>query len=304
MRRRPGAGFRGAGQAGPPAGPQGDAPTRRRLLGAALAALSAPPAVRAEEPITLGLTPVFLDSDLALLNAIEGDLSNRLGVAVTLVKRRTYQEILAMLLAGQVTAAWICGFPFVRFRRQLSLLAVPVYKGAPLYEAYFIAASEVPGAELVDFRGRTHAFSDPDSNSGWLVTRHLLAGLGTTPDGFFGRTFFTYGHRNVVRAEAAGLADCGSVDGYVWDVLAEREPALAGKTRTVFRSAPMGFPPIACLSTRRSTRPVAALGAALTGLSGDAAGRRILDLLRLDGFVGADPGLYDSIADRFRSLPS
>ena len=277
---------------------------RRRVMGGALAALAAPRIARAIEPIALGLTPVFLDSDLALLKAVERELSLRTGVAVTLVKRRTYQEILAMLLAGQVTAAWICGFPFIRYRQQLSILAVPVYKGEPLYEAYFIAPKGEGGVALPDFRGKAHAFSDPDSNSGWLVTRHLLAELDTSPEAFFSRTFFTYGHRNVVRAVAAGLAESGSVDGYVWDVLAEREPALTSQTRVVLRSAAMGFPPIACLSARRNASSVQALGEALAGLSQDAGGQEVLRLLSLDGFTAADPSLYDSIAAMFQSLPS
>lgn len=277
---------------------------RRAVLGGALATLAAPRIARALEPVALGLTPVFVDSDLVLLNAIERELSRRTGAPVTLIKRRTYQEILAMLLAGQVTAAWICGFPFVRFRQQLSLLAVPVYKGRPLYQAYFIAPDGASGISLLDFRAKAHAFSDPDSNSGWLVTRHLLAELGTSPEAFFSRSFFTYGHRNVVRAVAAGLADSGSVDGYVWDVLAEREPALAGQTRVVLRSPPMGFPPIACLSARQTAPSVIALGEALTSLHQDRAGKEVLGLLHLDGFTTENPDLYDSIATMFHSLPA
>ncbi len=277
---------------------------RRGLMGGAIAALSAPTVARAAEPIILGLTPVFLDSDLVLLKAMERELSARAGVSVTLVKRRTYQEILAMLLAGQVTAAWICGFPFIRYRQQLSIVTTPVYRGQPLYQAYFIAGTTAPGAALQDFRGKTHAFSDPDSNSGWLVTRHLLAEIDTDPQAFFSRTFFTYGHRNVVRAVAAGLADSGSVDGYVWDVLAERETSLAGQTRVVLRSIPMGFPPIACLSTRKNTPSVQALQAALNSLSNDAEGRTVLGLLCLDGFTTVDASLYDSIAAMYHDLPT
>jgi hypothetical protein len=49
------------------------------------------------------------------------------------------------------------------------------------------------------------------------------------------RIFFTYGHRNVVRAIASGLADSGSIDGYVWDVMSQREPQLVAKTRVITR---------------------------------------------------------------------
>ena len=102
----------------------------------------------------------------------------------------------------------------------------------------------------------------------------------------------------------AGLADSGSVDGYVWDVLAEREPALASQTRVVLRSPLMGFPPIACLSTRQTSPSVIALGEALTSLHQDQAGKDVLGLLRLDGFTTESPGLYDSIATMFDGLPA
>jgi phosphonate transport system substrate-binding protein len=279
---------------------------RRSVLGGAAsllaASLAAPRPAGAAEMVTLGLTPVVVESDLVLLAAMEKELSARIGAPVGLVKRRTYQEIMALLLAGQVTAAWICGFPFIRHWDQLSILAAPLYQGAPLYRSYFIAPADAPGAVWQDFRGRMHAFSDPDSNSGWLVTTHMLAMAGTTPEAFFSRTFFTYGHRNVVRAVAAGLADCGSVDGYVWDVLAEREPELTARTRVVRRSELLGFPPIACLTARLAHPSVQALGAALAGLPQDAAGREVLGMLKLDGFARVDASVYDSIAAKWRDL--
>ena len=58
--------------------------------------------------------------------------------------------------------------------------------------------------------------------------------------------FFTYGHRNVVRAVASGLAQSGSVDGYVWEVMREIEADLTARTEIVQRSEWLAFPPIAC----------------------------------------------------------
>ena len=62
------------------------------------------------------------------------------------------------------------------------------------------------------------------------------------PPSSFADFFFTYGHRNVVRAVASGLAESGSIDGYVWDVMSEREPDLIAKTRVIYRSEQLGFP--------------------------------------------------------------
>ena len=216
----------------------------RRTLLTAAAALATPPAL-ASRTVTLGLTPVFLDSDIVLVGQIERHISARLGRPVQVVKRRTYREVTSLLVAGQLDAAWICGYPFVQHRNALDILAVPLYRGEPFYRAYLIARQDRGAGTLAELRGDIHAFSDPDSNSGFLVTSAMLADLGTAPGAFFARSFFTYGHRNVIRAVAAGLAQSGSVDGYVWDVMADIEPALVGATRIVQASAPMGFPPFA-----------------------------------------------------------
>jgi len=269
---------------------------RRALaLSGVAGVLAAPRALRAAPSVTFGLTPVFLDSDIQLIAQLESYLSEQLARRVSLVKRRTYQEITSLLLAAQLDAAWICGFPFVQHPQSLRILAVPVYQGAPLYRSYLIAAANRPApARLADLRGDTHAFSDPDSNSGYLVTRAQLALMNTEPGSFFHRSFFTYGHRNVIRAVAAGLAQSGSVDGYVWDVIAAIEPKLAAPTRIVARSDPMGFPPVVA-SLATSPGVAAGITAALLAMPQDPLGRSILATLQLDGFTKTPPGHFDSI---------
>ena len=108
---------------------------------------------------------------------------------------------------------------------------MPVWNGRPLYQSYLIADAGRNATSIDALAGDIHAFSDPDSNSGYLVTAAELAGKGYKPERFFRQVFFTYGHRNVVRAVASGLAQSGSVDGYVYEVLREVEPALVGATR-------------------------------------------------------------------------
>ena len=158
-----------------------------------------------------------------------------------------------MLLSGQLDAAWVCDDPYVQHEDQFALLAVPLYRHEPLYQTYVIVSEESKAQSFDDIRGTVHAFSDPDSTSGFLVTRSLLALRHTTPAQFFRTFFFTYGHRNVVRAVATGLAESGSIDGYVWDVMREREPELINKTRVVYTSEKLGFPPIVGLKSAQET---------------------------------------------------
>ncbi len=248
--------------------------------------------------IRFGLTPVFLTSDLELLDRFQTYLQRATGFPVSLITRRTYQEITALLIAGQLDAAWICGFPLVVHRSELQLVAVPLWHRQPLYQSYIIVDRNRDAQSLDDLKGDIHAFSDPDSNSGFLVTCAALVEMKQRPESFFSRSFYTYGHRNVIRAVASGLAGSGSVDGYVYDVVAENEPALTAQTRVLRASEWLGFPPIAAPHVPANAARLASFISALLKIGDDPDGRIVLDMLRLDGFALESISLFDAIATK------
>lgn len=274
---------------------------RRALLGGAAATLIAGTA-GARPIFRLGLTPVFLDNDAAVIDGLRLALSRGMGRDIELVQRRTYQEITGLLLERSVDAAWLCGYPYLQHADVLGLVAVPVWRGGPRYQSYLIVADDDTAAGLTDLRGGTHAFSDPDSNSGYLVTATDLLRMGERAETFFSRSIFTFGHRNVVRAVADGLVRSGSVDGYVWETLMTIEPALARRTRVISTSEWLGFPPICARRDSIGSEPVQALQAALIGLGETEAGRLALSVLQLDGFQQASDALFDGIAARIADL--
>jgi phosphonate transport system substrate-binding protein len=250
----------------------------------------------ASDSIRFGLTPVFLTNDLELLGRLQSYLQRATGHSVELITRRTYQEITTLLTTGQLDAAWICGFPYVAHRAELQLVAVPLWHRKPLYQSYLIVDRDRKGSGILDLRGDIHAFSDPDSNSGFLVTRAALAERGLKPETFFAKTFFTYGHRDVIRAVASGLAGSGSVDGYIYDVVAEIDPDLTRDTRVLTASEWLGFPPIAAPKIPIDQVRLNVFTKALWEMDGDEEGRAVLKMLRLDGFGAEDTASFDAIA--------
>ena len=270
---------------------------------AATMAMSLPLPARAAAPFRLGLTPVFLDNDALTIDRLRSSVSAAMGESAVLIQRRTYQEITAMLLDGSVDAAWICGFPYLQHQDRLTLIGVPQWRGRPLYQSYLITDASDTAKSLSDLKGGTHAFSDPDSNSGYLVTASDLARAGSTPMEFFARTIYTYGHRNVVRSVAGGLTRSGSVDGYVWETLAQVEPSLTRHTRVVARSEWMGFPPFAARKDRATSESVRRFATVLKSLDASDVGREVLELLHLDKIVEGEESLFDSIKLRMADLP-
>ncbi len=270
----------------------------RMSTGAAAASLA--PGALAASPeagtIHFGLTPVLVTSDLNLLDLLQSYLESTTGHEVELVTRRTYQEISALLISSQLDGAWICSPPFLTYQAELELLAVPVWNGKPLYRSYLIADARREASSIEDLAGDIHAFSDPDSNSGFVATAAELAAKGIKPERFFRQIFFTYGHENVVRAVASGLAQSGSVDGYVYEVLKEVEPGLTGATRVVRASPWFGFPPIAGPLAAVGTAKRDRLRSALLTMHEDREGQKLLKALRLDRLADEPPSLFDSVA--------
>jgi len=272
---------------------------RRRYLagvcGAAAAAVSLPG--WGADRLRIGLTPVILADQVAFLSRWSRYLGARLGVAVEFVARESYQSVLDLLFSDQVDAAWICGYPYIRYEADLSLLAVPLYRGQPVYQAYLIRSSAAPSAPLItgwgDLRHRVLAYSDPLSNSGWLVAQAQLAKAGVMPRELK-RAFFAHSHRNVAEAVAAGLAHAGSIDGYVWETMRSQKMPAVAKTEVVWKSDAFGFPP---LVTRRRSPPASteSLRQALLGMAEDKVGMDLLASLNLSGFTAGSHTLFESI---------
>ncbi len=273
--------------------------TRRTMLGTLAAWPWVTPRARESEPLRIGVTAVILADQAAFLARWAEYLRARTGSAVQFVVREEYQPVLEKLLVRELDAAWICGFPYVRHRGELQLLAAPMFRGRPLYQAYLIRTRGQAAVNgWADLRGRVLAMSDPLSNSGWLVARAQLYAAGLAEQDLR-RGFFAHGHRNVAEAVAVGLADAGSIDGYVWETMHARGLDAARGTEVVWRSPWFGFPPIVAPSGREPT----ALRDALLAMGNDAAARPLLDALNLDGFTAATPALYDSIRELARGVP-
>jgi phosphonate transport system substrate-binding protein len=251
-------------------------------------------------PLRIGLTPVFLDDQSAFLNTWRSYLEQHLKRPVVFTQRGSYREIMDLLRDGKLDFAWLCGYPYIRNRDHFRLVAVPLYRGVPLYHSYLIVpATDTKTRTLTDLSNKIFAFSDPDSNSGHLYPEYLLAKQNLQPASFFAKNFYTWSHRKVVEAVASGLAQGGAVDGYVWDTLSRTHPEITARTRIVTESPEFGFPPIVA-SARVSMRDTGNFQKVLFNMGHDDEGVILLDRLNINGFVKGDDHLFDGIADMAR----
>ncbi|MDZ7663340.1 PhnD/SsuA/transferrin family substrate-binding protein [Thiohalophilus sp.] len=273
-----------------------------RTAGLLLATTGARAAPGNPAPIRIGLTPVILDDQSRFLRRWRDWLEQQFTREVQFVQRPRYRDITGLLLRHELDAAWVCGYPYIAHAEQLRLLAVPVYRGEPRYHSLIIRGRQHDSIKRAeDLAGFSFAFSDPDSNSGYLYPMYRLREALTRQPDFFRRTFFTWGHRNTIEAVAAGLADAGAVDSYVWETLQRRHPEYAEQAVVVERSPAFGFPP---LVTHVDTPPQIhqRLAEVLLRMHEDDEGRVLLEQLALDRFVAGQPDQYAGIHRMLKKL--
>jgi phosphonate transport system substrate-binding protein len=232
-------------------------------------------------------------------------LGEKLNQEVELVQRKTYGEINELLGKGEIDLAFLCSGPYATEKDKygFELLATPEINGSHFYQAYLIVNEKSPFKDLEDLRGKTFAFTDPDSNTGRLVPDYWLQELGARPETFFKKSIFTYSHDNSIMAVAKGMVDGASVDSLIWDFYNRSNPTMTNSTRVIRRSAPYGIPPLVASKTL-PTEVKELIRQVFFSMHHDAKGRGILDQLMIDRFVNPRDEWYDSIREMSRKSTS
>ncbi len=222
-------------------------------------------------------------------------LARTLGRPVELVQRRTYAEVNDLIEAGAVDVGFVCTSAYVEGHDAfgMELLAAPVVNGASIYYSVLVVPASSSAKSMADLRGKVFAFTDPMSTSGRMYPSSLVSDLGARPEQFFGRTFYTYGHDDAIRAVAGGLADGAAVDSLVYDFAVARDPVMARKMKVIHRSPAMGIPPVV-VSPRVSPQLKARLQEALLEM-GESGGQAALSAIGVERFVPIDDHVYASV---------
>lgn len=223
-------------------------------------------------------------------------LSEKTGRPVELVQRRTYMEINNMIESGEVDLAFVCTSAYIVGKNDfgMQLLVAPQVNGDTVYRSLLIVPIDSPAQDILDLKGKVFAFTDPISFSGRAYPTSVVQQLGSTPEEFFGRTFFTYSHDKAIYAVANYLADGANVDSLVYEFTTSLDPSLLEKTRVIHTSQPFGIPPVV---VNPNIRPQVKLElqTLLLEMANDTRGQIALNSIGIDQFVLIDDSAYDGV---------
>jgi phosphonate transport system substrate-binding protein len=218
-------------------------------------------------------------------------------------------ESFDQLRQAEVDFAFLCGLPYVRLTREnpaaLEAIAAPIvvgerYDERPIYFSDVIVPATSPALAFGDLRGRSWAYNEPDSHSGYLTTLSTLAEMTETPE-FFGRWEMTGFHQESIRRVAAAQVEGSAVDSHVLGVELRDRPELALRIRVIATLGPSTIQPLvatAAVSPRLRQEVIEIVA----GLGSTESERRSISAGMVERFVAIDDSAYADIRSNLRAV--
>ena len=190
------------------------------VAAATIALTAVTPAVaqdwRAQMPVLrIGLLGGENEADRLRNNAcMQEQLTQRLGIPVELFPAPDYAGVIQGLVARQLDFAGLGASAYAAIYLQDATAVDPVFvsaeaDGSTGYVAVMYTRADSGITSLEDMRGRSLAYADPNSTSGYLVPRFELSRMGINDTEYFSSTGFGGGHEQAVIAVLQGQYDAG-----------------------------------------------------------------------------------------------
>lgn len=189
----------------------------RRGLAAALVSLALVSPVlaqdwRSEYPeLTIGISSGENETDAIARNQPYADyLSRELGVPVKMIRGTDYAAVIEAMRSGHVQIASVGPAAYALARKvmgdEIAPVAVTLDQDGNLgYYSVIAVRADSPYQSLEDIKGKSFAFADPNSTSGYAVPSYYLSTeLKTSADDYFSEVAFSGGHEQSVMALVNG----------------------------------------------------------------------------------------------------
>lgn len=249
---------------------------------------------------TMGFAPSENADTVTTNGKILSDvLTRKTGINLKTYVAADYTALIEAMRGGNVPFAWLPPFALVLAEKRAGakVLLKCVRNGKAYFYAAIIVRSDKPYKKLADLRGKTIAWVDPASSSGYVVPRASLVNDGIDPDTFFKKQVFAGGHDTVVLGVINGSVDAGATftnektaETGGWTMLSTSRPEFKSKIRAVYVSQQVPNDTFATTDKFAREHPdvVNKITEAIKNLHLSSDGKKALyDLYRIDSMIPA-----------------
>ena len=272
------------------------------ILLALSAVLLEPPADDAQTPLTLALTPSRDPTALKEAgDAFAKTISQVSGVPVKAIVASDYAGVIEALRSKRVDLAFVHPVGYVLANREAGcqILVRDVWQGKTAYTARFYVRKDRGIQRVEDLRGKTVAFVDPASSSGYISPMVLLIKQGLVrdrdPKSFFKDALFTGTHEAALQSVLRGRVDAAAS----FDKAPElhlKDPALIAQLGFVGETPEIPEAGI-CARPDLPADPVARVKRALLSIKAPEYAALLKQIYDIDGFIEASDRDYQPVRD-------
>jgi phosphonate transport system substrate-binding protein len=271
------------------------------LLGAGIAS------GRQEAPLTLVFTPSRDPTALKEAgDAFARTLTDLSGVPVRALVASDYAGVIEALRSRRVDLAFVHPVGYVLANREAGcrILVRDIWGGKTAYTARFYVRKDRGIRRVEDLRGKTVAFVDPASSSGYIYPMVLLIKQGLVrdrdPKTFFKDALFSGTHEAALQAVLRGRVDAAAS----FDKAPElhlKDPALIAQIGFVGETEEIPEAGI-CVRPGVPDEVAAKLKRALLSIKAPGHAALLKQIYDIDGFVEADDRDYQPVRDAMQLM--
>jgi phosphonate transport system substrate-binding protein len=172
-------------------------------------------------------------------------LASRLGRPVQLRTVDSWEGLAKSLVNGETDIALMgpWGYVLANHFAEAQVVSTILYQGKPEYFALIVTHPDSGLESIADLigakgKGRTFAFGDKGSTSGYLIPRHFFMQQGVDPEKHFSRVVYTK-HQAIQTQVSAGQLDAGADFNRNRTAMIELGLIKAERSKIIWQSAPL-----------------------------------------------------------------
>jgi phosphonate transport system substrate-binding protein len=196
----------------------------------------------AQKPLELGVGLFQPDKEKndATYKPLADYLAEKLGRPVRLRTVDSWEGLAKSLASGETDMALMGPWGYVLANHQAGaeVLATILYQGKPEYFAIIVTGPKSGINSIQDLKGKTFAFGDKGSTSGYLIPNHAFQKMGIVPEQYFSKVIHTK-HQAIETQVTRGELDAGADYNRNRDTMIADGLIKASDSRIIWTSAPL-----------------------------------------------------------------
>lgn len=256
------------------------------------------PALQALE-FGVGLFQPDKEKNDATYKPLAAYLSRKLGREVRLRTVDSWEGLAKSLASGETDLSLMGPWGYVLANHQAGaeVVATILYDGKPEYFAIMVTSPSSGIHRLEDLKGRTFAFGDKGSTSGYLIPSHEFFKRGIEPEKFFSKVIHTR-HQAIETQVTRSELDAGADYNRNRDAMIEQGLIKAADSKIIWTSAPLPNDAFAVSAELAKDKVFTArLARALEDIGAELKSQPNLLPNHYTGFVAKDNRYYSPIKD-------